>query len=173
MSDPQRAPNIVELASYLPPGTGLIYRHFGADNRFHIAEELKDISRANKLVFLVSHDTDLERYIQPDGVHFPKRMLTSIKRHAPNGRLQTVSVHSRRQAAKAITAGADACLISSIYPSKSPSAPRAMGLHRFRLLSASLDKPLYALGGINHENAGQIVRVGGFACVSAASIFKK
>lgn len=172
LSDPKRTPDIIQLASNLPEGTGLIYRHYGADDRFEVAARLKAISKHRNLVFLISYDPDLQAAIRPNGVHYPKRMLTCIQqRQNSQNLIQTASAHTRRQASKAFIAGADACLVSSVFPSRSPSAPLAMGVHRFRAIARGLAKPVYALGGVTNENVEQLNGSYGIAMVEGSLSF--
>ena len=173
LSDPERTPDIIQLASNLPEGMGLIYRHYGADNRFEVAAHLKAISKHRNLVFLISYDPDLQATIRPDGVHYPKRMLTCIQQRKNSQNLiQTASVHTRGQASKTFIAGVDACLVSSVFPSKSPSAPSAMGVHRFRAIARDLAKPVYALGGVTSENVEQLNGSYGIAMVGGSKNFR-
>ena len=139
LTDPNRTPDPTSIMEHLLPYTGVIYRHFGAKNRFEIGDEIKKICSRKKLTFLISADKELENHLSPDGIHWPKSQISKIKMSIKHGKINTTSAHSFRQISRAQQFRFDACLLSSIFPSKSPSAPTAMGLLKLR----KLDKPIY------------------------------
>lgn len=66
---------------------------------------------------------------------------------------------------RATEIGMDAALVSTVFPSNSPSASRPMGPARFRLLAQTAPLPVYALGGVNPSNAGQVASFAGLAAI--------
>ena len=49
--------------------------------------------------------------------------------------------------------GVDAVIVSTVFPSRSPTAGHAMGALRFRQLGREAPLPAYALGGVDASNA--------------------
>jgi thiamine-phosphate pyrophosphorylase len=173
LTDPQRTPDPVAVAERLPAGWGVIYRHFGAADRFQTAERLAHVCRKKGLVLLIAADPPLARAVKADGVHWPARLLSGM-RTAGGFRLQTASAHSLREIMQARRAGVDAATLSAVFPSRSPSAGKPIGPLRFRLAARQGGLPLYALGGVSAANAARVTtsaraRIAGWAAVESVS----
>lgn len=167
LTDPVRTPDPSALAKGLPRGTGLIYRHFGAGDRREVAAKLATISKKRGLLFLVANDGRLARVVGADGVHWPEMNLAEARKWAGAFQIMTCSAHSRAALQRAGRAGVDAALLSAVFPSTSQSAGPPTGALRFRTLARQAGFPVYALGGITADNAGQISTHAGIAAVEA------
>ncbi len=165
VTDPNRTPDPVSIARQLPQGSGILYRHFGKNDRFTIGEELKIIARKNRLKLIISYDPKLADFIQPDGVHWPKKYIRHFLQHKRFYKLNTCSAHSFRQISNAGKLNFDACFVSAVFPSRSPSAPNAMGPAKLRFLCQESQIPIYGLGGLNPKNAHAIIKHAGYAGV--------
>lgn len=167
MTDPARTPDPAVIAARLPKGWGVIYRHFGADDRFAMGARLARICRQRGLVLLVSADPSLAARIGADGVHWPEARLRGARRRSSRF-IETASAHSCAGIARAQALGLDAVLFSTVFPSRSPSAGKAMGALRFRLMARDAALPVYALGGVNENNAASaMMHSAGWAAIDA------
>jgi thiamine-phosphate pyrophosphorylase len=163
LTDPDRSPDPLATAAKLPPGSGVIYRHFGAPERQQMARALADLSTRRDLVLLIGGDPELARAIGADGVHWPEARGAEARHWAGAFGLQTVSAHSHAALARAAWAGVDAALVSTVFASASPSAGPALGATRFRQMARRAGLPVYALGGITAHTARRISHVAGLA----------
>lgn len=169
LSDPQRLPDPVALATHLPKDCAIIYRHFGDPDAATIAARAAALCQARGLPFLLSYDAHLP--LPPGaGMHFPERLhsaITGWRKAMPNA-LCTAAAHSVAAARAALAAGVDAVLLSPVFASSSPSAGSALGAVRFAQMAAETEGPVYALGGITANNA-TLLRgaASGLAVVSA------
>lgn len=154
LTDPGRVSDPVAVARRLPRGWGVIYRHFGAKDRFIIGEGLARVCRRRGLVLLVSADPALAAHIRADGVHWPEARLRGVRNHRPCT-IETASAHSRAALARARSLGFDAVFLSRVFPSRSTSDGKAMGALRFRQIARTAPLPVYALGGVNDRNAAR------------------
>ncbi len=168
LTDPGRTPDPLDLALQLEPGSGLVYRHFGAGNRFGTAHALADACRTRRLLFLVANDPELALATGADGVHWPERCWREAWRWRGRFPLITMAAHSARAARRAGLAGADAVLVSPVFPSASRSAGQPLGTMRFRSIASASPVPAYALGGVRPGNAARIDGIGGLAAVEHA-----
>jgi thiamine-phosphate pyrophosphorylase len=167
VTDPKRTPDPAAVAARLPKGWGVIYRHFGAHDRFTVGAKLARICRQRGLILLVSADPALAASINADGVHWPEARLRGVRKRSPRF-IETASAHSRAGIARARTLGLDAALFSTVFPSRSPSAGRAIGALRFRLIARVARLPVYALGGVNKHNAARaMTHSAGWAAIDA------
>lgn len=167
LTDPARIPDPVVLAENLPTGAGLIYRHFGAEDRCEVAARLAGISAKRGLMFLVANDAPLARAVGADGVHWPEAKLAEARKWRGCFDIMTCAAHTRAALARAKKAGIDAALLSVIFPSASQSAGSPMGALRFRQLARDVSLPVFALGGVSADNAGQIADNGALAAIEA------
>jgi len=171
LTDPERQPDPVALARHLPPGSALIYRHFGAADRFALAHEAVCLARARGVQVLISGDAALARDCHADGVHWPERMLAQAHRERARGNtgLFTGSVHSPQALSRAQASGLDAVLVSTVFASVSASAGRPMGPLALAACAGRARMPIYALGGVNTRTIRRLEGLGisGVAVVGA------
>jgi thiamine-phosphate pyrophosphorylase len=162
LTDPDRTPDVVAFAKGLPEGAGLILRHFGQPRPRMASMDLASVAAARKLIYLIGADPDLAAVVGAAGVHWPERMpkeASSYKRHQPQ-RLMTMAAHGADGLAAAKEAKADAVILGPVFASASASAGQPLGVARFTELVASIDLPIYALGGITAENARELADTG-------------
>lgn len=158
-TDPARTPDPLAMALALPPGAGLVYRHFGAADAPRIAAQLAAIARRRRLKLLIGQDFRLARAVGADGVHLPERMasLSGALRRAHPDWIVTSAAHSGRAAR---SAAGDAVVISPAFPSRSASAGAVLGPLRLAALVRTAGMPAYALGGITRETARRLRMTG-------------
>jgi thiamine-phosphate pyrophosphorylase len=132
---------------------------------------LAAIARRRRLILLVGADPELAARLGAHGVHLPERLAHTARRlkAARPGWIVTAAAHSPRAARRALAAGADAVIVSTVFASASASAGRPMGPIRLARLTPAAGGPVYALGGITNENARRLagVRLAGLAAVDA------
>lgn len=161
-TDPVRTPDAEEVARRLPPGSGVVFRAFGASDAEARGRRLATIARERKLVLLVGADASLALTIGAAGVHLPERLARRagpLKRTRPAWTV-TTAAHSLLGARRAAAAGADACVVSPVFPSRSPSAGAPIGPLRLAAIVRSAGLPVYALGGVDDETARRLEDVG-------------
>ena len=167
LTDPERTPDPLGTISRLPGGFGVILRHFGALDQIRLAQPIASLANRRRLVFLIAADPELAQMVGADGVHWPEAKLHEAGRWRSRFPLMTAAAHSRAALTRAQMAGMDAALLSTVFPSASPSAGAAMRALRFRKLARANPLPIYALGGITSENAAKITDFAGLAAVSS------
>lgn len=167
VTDPVRTPDLLAIIRRLPRGMGVIWRHYGEARRVAAGLALARLCRQRGLVLLVSADPALAARIGADGVHWPERLLKGA-RPRPRGMIETAAAHSRAAIAQAARLGVDAVIVSTVFPSRSPTAGPAMGALRFRQLSQKAPIPVYALGGVDAFTATSAMRhAAGWAAIDS------
>ena len=164
-TDPIRTPRPWETAARLPPGAGVVYRHFGAPDAAETAILLQRSTQDAGVRLLIGLDDGLAEVIGADGVHLPQRALdrAAVLRAAHPDWILTGAVHEALDAPPAL----DAVVLSPVFTAGGASSrTQAMGLEAFRALADRLDRPAYALGGLNARNARTLTGSG--ACGLAA-----
>jgi thiamine-phosphate pyrophosphorylase len=170
-TDPERTPDIAAAMRRLPRGAGVVYRAFGAADAPVVARRLANLARNRGLVLLIGADAALAAAAGAHGVHLPERLASRARRlKAAHPRwIVTAAAHSLTAARRAAAAGADAVVVSAVFPSASPSAGPPIGPLRLAALARSAGGPVYALGGVNNETARRLLGAGlvGLAAVEA------
>ncbi|MDP8916720.1 MAG: thiamine phosphate synthase, partial [Pseudomonadota bacterium] len=95
-------------------------------------------------------------------LHLPERMvrrLPAVRARRPRWVL-TAAAHSEGALQRAAGAGADAVLVSPVFPSRSPSAGEPLGVGRLRRMCAASAAPVIALGGVDARAASRLLRSG-------------
>ena len=166
-TDPERTPDPVAAARRLPRGTAVVYRHFGAPGRAGTARRLAAVCKARGLVLLIAADPALAARVGADGVHWPERLAQP---RAAAG-LVTVAAHSLQAVQRARALGADACVLSPVFPTLSASGGAPLGLFHASQIARAAPLPVIALGGISRRTAHKFAGRGfaGLAAVDALS----
>lgn len=170
-TDPARVAHPEAVAERLPRGAGIVFRAFGSADAVEQGRRLRAIADARGLLLLVGVHPGLAEGIGADGLHMPERLAGEIPRlRAEHGRyLITVAAHDATAVQAAERAGADAVIVSPVFPSNSPSAGQPLGVERLKALVATTFLPVYALGGVRARTVTRLIGSGvsGIAAVEA------
>jgi thiamine-phosphate pyrophosphorylase len=168
MTDDLRLPDPIAAARALPPGSILILRARDAARRAQLALPLRAIAWERGLILLIADDARLARAIGANGLHLPEvRARQAGHWRAQNpGWLITASAHSL--GAVLAAKGADAVLLSPVFATQSHQT-RPLSAARARLIARSVSIPLFALGGVNAQNAALLCGFAGIAAIGALS----
>ncbi len=141
LSDARNDAVLEQALAKLPRGSGLVFRHYHLppeERRARFAK-VRRLCRAHGHVAVLAGAT---RW--PADGHYGARMP---------GRLYLATVHSAREIARANLAGADAVLLSPVFPTRSHPGAATLGPVRFRLLARLSCAPVIALGGMDPRGA--------------------
>jgi thiamine-phosphate pyrophosphorylase len=167
VTDERRCPDPVPIAGRLPRGTAIILRHYDTPHRAGLALRLAQVCRARGLMLLIAGDPGLARQVRAQGVHWPEGLMPLTRRR--NSGIMTVAAHSEGALIRARSIGADAALLSPVFPTRSGAEKKALGPLRFAALAHRARLPVYALGGVSAVTARRLAGSGaaGFAAVDA------
>ncbi|WP_454761948.1 thiamine phosphate synthase [Caulobacter segnis] len=170
-TDPARVSNPEAVAERLPTGAGIVFRAFGAEDAVDQGRRLRAIADARGLILLAGAHASLAEGIGADGLHLPEASVAAIPRlRAEHARwLITAAAHDVLAVQAAERAGADAVVVSPVFPSNSPSAGEPLGIEGLKALVAATTLPVYALGGVRARTVTQLIGSGivGIAAVEA------
>lgn len=155
----------------LPRGAGFIFRHYDHPEREAMAKQLRLICRRRGILFLLAGDARMALRLRADGAHFPERLAHKARalRAAKPGLIISAAAHGARSLQRAAEFGADAALLSPLFPTQSHPGAAALGVVRFAQLCRRARIPVIALGGIGPASARRLkgCAASGIAGVSA------
>ena len=136
-----------------------------------VAERLRARCAAAGATFIVNDRIDLAVAVGADGVHLgqedlPARAARPLLRP---GMILGISTHSVEQARTGQAEGADYIAVGSMFPTRSKAEFELVGPDLLRKLRAEIRVPLIGIGGITHDNVGEVIAAGadGVAVISA------
>jgi thiamine-phosphate pyrophosphorylase len=136
------------------------------------ALSIKDHLKRHNVPLIINDRVDIAQAVNADGVHLgqsdmPIEMARAILK---DSMIIGISAESLEDAVQGEKDGADYIGVSPIYatPSKTDAAS-PLGLEGLREIRKSVKIPLVGIGGLNRENAGEVINNGvdGVAVVSA------
>lgn len=151
--------------------TVLQYRDKISDTRlfYENAKVLQELCKEYKIPFIVNDRVDIALALNADGVHIGQRDLPFeiVRKIVPKAMLIGVSISSVPQLEQCLEA--DYYGIGAIFPTKTKSNAMVMGLDLIRSIRLRTFLPLIGIGGIQPENAAEVIRAGcnGIAVISA------
>ena len=169
MTDDERLPDPLRAAAALPAGSMVIVRSRDGSRRKALAAEMMRLSRARRLVVLIAGDPALALALGADGVHLPEvRIGEAARLRARHRLIVTAAAHSLATLRKACWL--DAVLLSPIFPTASHPGRGALGPLRAAAIAKAAPVPVYALGGVDHANAGRLSGFAGIAAIGALAV---
>ncbi|MDK9705579.1 MAG: thiamine phosphate synthase [Desulforhopalus sp.] len=130
---------------------------------FAECREIRRLTLAAGVLFIVNDYTDIARLVDADGVHVGQDDLpvAAVRQLIGPDKLIGLSTHSPQQAAVAVTAGADYIGVGPIFATTTKDDVCApVGLEYLQHVVASCPLPFVAIGGIKEYNIRQVAGCG-------------
>jgi thiamine-phosphate pyrophosphorylase len=139
---------------------------------YELAYEMRKLTARYNAKLFINDRVDIVQAVDADGVHLGNNSLPiyKVRKIIGEKRLIGVSCHNQVQAIIAQEKGADFITFGPVYFTKS-KAPYGdpVGVDKLDEVSHLMGIPVFALGGINLENAQEVIDCGasGIALISA------
>ena len=150
---------LIVIEELLAAGLGMLQlreKDLSAAQLFPLALQLHQLTRRYNCRLLINDRIDLALAVEADGVHLGGHSLpTAVAREllGPQ-KLIGVSTHSAAEISQAATAGADFVTFGPVFHTPSKAAfGEPVGLPALCQACSDSPLPVYALGGINLQNA--------------------
>ncbi len=137
----------------LPRGSGFIFRHYHlpAAARRARFNELSTLARNLGHWVVLSSDAATARQWGAEGIYGPPERLADA-----SGLIRLAAVHNEAEITAANRIGADAALLSPVFPTRSHPGADTLGPARFCKLAKLAQMPVIALGGMTAETAKEL-----------------
>ncbi len=117
---------------------------------------------------LVNTEIEIAQSVGARGVHWPQRCLEHGIEYSM-GALNGFSVHSVEAAQRAQEVGADYVVFGAVFPTSSHPGEAAKGIDALHRVTSAVALPVYAIGGLDNEEAVQRCLISGAYGVAVRS----
>ncbi len=142
--------------------------------QYHLALALRILTGEHEALLIINDHAELAIAADADGVHLGQDDLPpAAVRALPGfaGRLIGCSTHSVAQARAAIDEGADYFAVGPVYPTPTKAGRPAVGTRLVSEVAAIADRPWVGVGGIDHDNAPEVVEAGARAIAVVRAVY--
>ena len=139
-----------------------------------IAQQLKSLCAEHEVLFIVNDYLDIALAAEADGLHLGQSDLP-VKEARKLLSIDKILGCSTRTVDQAITAqadGADYIAVGSMYPTQSKETAVVVGLERLQQIRQAVTLPLVAIGGLNKDNAAEVIAAGADSVAVISAILK-
>lgn len=126
--------------------------------------------------FIMNDRVDVAMAVKADGVHIGQDDTSYGKARAllGSGKLIGITVHNVKEAVEAERMGADYVGVSPIFATETKlDAGKPYGILLIEEVKKAVKVPVVAIGGINHENAPDVVKAGTDALCAISAVVTK
>jgi len=132
---------------------------------------IREITKNNDVCFIVNDRVDLAKLCGADGVHLGQEDLPveSARDILGDKAIIGVSTHSLEQVRNAMVSSADYIAFGPVFPTLTKNNPNDVaGIDILKRIVDMVDKPLFAIGGINISRFMEVLKKGvtGVALIS-------
>mmetsp|Transcript_48699 Transcript_48699/g.76031 ORF Transcript_48699/g.76031 Transcript_48699/m.76031 type:complete len:155 (+) Transcript_48699:1-465(+) len=132
------------------------------------------VCRSAGVPLIINDRVDIAIACDADGVHVGQDDLpcTVVRRMIGPGKIVGVSTHNVEEALQALEDGADYIGTGAIYPTSTKDST-AIGVNALKTVCDACGIPCVAIGGINAQNASEVMKVGAAGIAVVSAIFNK
>lgn len=137
-----------------------------------LAVHLKAVADDAGASLWVNDRIDVALAVRADGVQLPRASLPVPAARALLGRSTWIgrSVHSIKEAADALSEGADLAVLGAVYRTESHRERAPLGVDELRRAAAAA-QPIVAIGGITPERARDVIEAGAWGVAVRSGIW--
>ena len=139
-----------------------------------LASEALKLTRAHDAFLIINDSVEVVKAVGADGLHLGQDDLPVkvARKLLPIDKLIGCSAATVEQAVAAESDGADYVAVASIYPTSSKEMAEVVGLDRLRQIKKAVSLPLVAIGGINKDNAQEVMAAGAVSIAVISAILQ-
>lgn len=149
-------------------------KNIDQDFFIEIAEQAKAICNKYKAILLLNTKPEIFQCTQVQGLHLSSQMLYSAEeRPISHEALLSVSCHTIEDIRHAQKIKADIILLSPVKETTSHPGVKGIGWNAFSDLITDIDIPVYALGGMQHDDISDAIKFGAQGVAAISSFWEK
>ncbi|HHJ64339.1 MAG TPA: thiamine phosphate synthase [Aquifex aeolicus] len=138
-------------------------KDLGGRELYSLARQARELTEQYGALLLINERLDIAVAVGADGVHLPEKGLPPgvVKDLFPH-LLVGYSAHSLEGVLYAQKEGADFVTLSPIFRTESHPEAEPLGLEELKRVSAKVNVPIYALGGVTQERIELCLKNGAY-----------
>jgi thiamine-phosphate pyrophosphorylase len=127
-----------------------------------IAHQLRNLCAEHNVLFIINDYLDIALATEADGLHLGQNDLPIkvARQLLPIDKILGGSVTTEDQAITTEAEGADYIAVGAIYPTTYKETATVLSIERLRQVRQATSLPLVAIGGINRDNAAEVMAAG-------------
>ena len=134
-----------------------------------IALRIREITSMYNVKLFINDRIDIAMIVNADGVQIPENGLpVNIAKRLLPDKLIGVSCHTIERVLLSEKQGADFIVLGSVFKEK--EAYKSLGLENLNAICKKTKIPVFAVGGINAENASLCIKAGAFGVAVISAI---
>lgn len=126
-------------------------KQYSRDALGELALRMLPLMRRHNALLMLNADIELAGEVSADGVQLTAAQLKELKER-PNVRWCAASCHNAEELRRAEALGCDFALLSPVLATQSHPGARHLGWENFEEAAAGASIPVYALGGLSHND---------------------
>lgn len=125
-----------------------------------LGKKVKELCAIYDALFIINDRVDIANITGADGVHLGQDDIDikSARYLLGNDSIIGISTHSPEQAENAVKSGADYIGVGPVFETPTKPGRKAVGLDYVKWVSKNITIPWFAIGGINLDNAKQVIK---------------
>lgn len=153
------------VASALKGGVDILQlreKTMPANKIIQLGRKVKLLCAEYGATFIVNDRVDIAYILGADGVHLGQEDMDieSARKILGQNAIIGVSTHAIEQAQKAVADGADYIGAGPVFTTPTKPGRQSVGLEYVKWVSENIKIPAFAIGGIDLENVGEVVKSG-------------
>lgn len=147
-------------------------KNWPAAKILEVGRYIRSVTKQNNVTFIVNDRVDLALALEADGIHVGQQDISVevVRKLVGPDMIVGASAGTPEEARKAERDGANYIGVGPVFPTETKKDARSpRGLDLLAKIKNSTKLPVFGIGGIKIENAGQVIQAGadGVAVVSA------
>lgn len=139
-----------------------------------LAEKVMQACHENNITCILHYFKDTALKLGVGGLHLPYAMFMDMPGNEKcRFKIKGVSIHSKEEAVNAQRAGASYITAGHIYETSCKAGVKPRGIGFLREICSAVTVPVYAIGGINRDNAGECIKAGASGICMMSGYMKK
>jgi thiamine-phosphate pyrophosphorylase len=129
----------------------------------YLGSQIRELCNKSNALFIVNDRPDIALAVEADGVHIGNGDIDIklVRQIVGKNKLIGVSVHSQEEILAYENSEADYLSVGPIYPTITKAGRPPVGIELVRWANDNIvDKPWFAVGGINLDNIGAVLAAG-------------
>ena len=147
---------------------------FSLDAITEIASDLHRITSAANVPLVINDHAEVAREVPIEGIHVGQddRSVAAVREVVGRECIVGKSTHSLEQASRAAAEGADYIGWGPLFATPTKPDYVAIGLHQIEAVHASVELPIFCIGGIKLGNLPDVIAAGARRVVSVSGLLQ-